>query len=90
MTKVLQILPRGTQQTSNPKIVDITLVETQTSIVTQTIPNNKIQKKVAGTQTELSSVDKEDKITHTTISKEDLIQSGKTQFHSTLRPRYPN
>jgi len=63
MNKVLQILPRGTQETSSPKIVYITSVETQTETVSQTIPNKRIQNKTAGTQTKFPTTDKEDKTT---------------------------
>jgi len=34
VTKVLQILPRGTPETSTQKIVDITSTETQTKTIT--------------------------------------------------------
>lgn len=85
MTRILQILPRGTQETYNPIIVDITSVETQTSTVTQTIPNNRIQNKTTGTQTELPSAEKEEKSTQTTMAKEDLIQSSKNQLRFNIK-----
>ena len=71
--KVLQILPRGTRDTSSPKIVDITSSKTQTKIVTQIIPNKRIQSKTADTETELPNTEKEDKNTQATYAKEDLI-----------------
>ena len=72
VTKFLQILPRGTQETSTTKIVDITSTETQTKIVTQTIPNKRIQNKLLK-HIEFPNAEKEDKDTHTTFSKEYLI-----------------
>jgi len=57
VTKILQILPRGAQEASSPKIVDITSTATQTSATTQTsnatqnIPNQKIENKIVGIQT---------------------------------------
>ena len=56
VTKTLQILPRETHNTFNPKIVDITSTDTQTSIVaktstaTQIVPNKKIKSKTVETQ----------------------------------------
>jgi len=38
VNKVLQILPRGTPETSTPRIVDITSTDTQTKKITE---NNK-------------------------------------------------
>lgn len=60
--------------------------ETQTSATpqtlntTQTVPNNKIENKTVGTQTELPSDSKENKNTQTTIAKHEIIQLGKTQI----------
>ena len=58
VTKVLQILPRGAKETSSPKSVDITSFETQTEIVTQIIPNKRIQNRTAQTHTEFPSTEK--------------------------------
>ena len=80
VTKVLQILPRGTQGTSSPKIVDITSTETQTETITQNIPNRSNQSKTAETQIELPSTKKQDKNVQTTFVKEDLIQTNKAQL----------
>lgn len=80
VTKILQILPRGTQETASPKIVDITSAKTKNVTVAQTIQNDKIQNKIAGTQIELPSANNEDKSTQTTIAKEYLAQLDKTQF----------
>lgn len=85
MKKVLQILPRGTQGASSPKIINITSAETQTSNASETIPNNKIQNKIACTQTKFPSAEKEDGITLTTIAQEDLTRSGKTQFSFNIK-----
>lgn len=65
--KILQILPRGAHEASSPKMVEITSIEIQTSATpqtsnaTQTVPNNKIENKTVGTQTELPSDGKENK-----------------------------
>jgi len=80
VTKVLQILPRGTQEASSPKIVDITLDETQTSAATQTIPNKRIERKTIDTKTESPNAGKQDKNTQTQITKDEVIQLGKTQM----------
>ena len=57
VSKVLQILPRETQKTSTPNIVDITFADTQTSTAaknstaTQTVPDKKVESKTVETQT---------------------------------------
>lgn len=81
MTKVLQILPRGTQEPYNPKIVDITSTETQTETITQTIPIKRIQNKTVGTQTELPNTEKEDK------NKQTSSNQASHKCHLTLRLR---
>ena len=64
VSKVLQILPRETHKTSNPnissnpKIVDITSADTQTSTAIQTIPDNKIENKTVEKQIEIPNMDK--------------------------------
>lgn len=45
VNKVLQILPRGTLETSTSKIVDITSTETQTKTITETIKIREIKAK---------------------------------------------
>ena len=87
MTKVLEIIPRGTHETSNPKIVDITSSETQTETITQINPNKRIQNKTVDTQTEVPSTKKEDKNTQTTFSKKISSNQAKLKCHLTLKLR---
>ena len=55
---MLQILPRGTPETSTPKIVDITSTETQTEIITENNQNRRNQGKIVETQTEIPTTEK--------------------------------
>lgn len=45
VNKVLQILPKGTPETSNPKIVDITSTETQTKEINENNQNKEKSRK---------------------------------------------
>ena len=77
---MLQILPRGTLETSTPKIVDITSTETETETIDDVNKNKRNQGKKIETHTEMPSTEKQDKNTQTAHVKEDLNQANKPQL----------
>jgi hypothetical protein len=83
---VLQILPRGTQETSTPKIVDITSLKLKLKQLLKTFQIREIQNKTVETQTEMPSTEKEDKNTQTTLLRK-ISSNKKLNSLSTLKLR---